>query len=164
MTMPGSPDYTVNLQACDDAKTLYYKVSVSDQQGEYVRGFGHLTENYNEALIYANVYYDQLSRSNVIVASYIEQPGTLAGQGALYAIGSFAQCSPDDSSFYNSLSEEFLERCRREANPDVNLIFRKIATRHKLNLYKESKFLKKLQQLGVLESTEGDNEYWVNEE
>jgi len=163
MINSGNPDYTVNLQACDDAKTLYYKVSVSDQQGDIVKGFSHLTENYNEALIYANVFYDELSRSNIIVASYVEQPGTLAGQGALYAIGSFAVSSSDDSSFYNSLSEEFLERCRREINPDVNLIFRKITTRHKLNLYKESRFLKKLQQLGVLESSEGDNEYWIED-
>ena len=136
-----NPDYTVNLEAKDDAKTLYYRVSVTDSQNRYVKGFTHKTENYNEALVFANVYFDELSRSNITVASYIEQPGTITGQGAQYVIGSFAAASPNEDEFYNSLSEEFLEHCRRENNPDINIIFRKIITRHKLNLYKESRFL-----------------------
>lgn len=158
------PDYTVNLQACDDSKTLYYKVSVTDEAGEDVRGFMHKTENYNEALIFAQAFFDELSRASIVVASYIEQPGTLTGQGALYTIGSFAATQPNEDAFYNSLSEEFLERCRRENNPDINVIFRKIVTRHKLNLYKESRFLRKLQQLNIVEESEGDNEYWIEDE
>jgi hypothetical protein len=158
-----NPDYTVNLEAKDDAKTLYYRVSVTDNQGNIVKGFTHRTENYNEALIYANTYFDEISRSNIVVASYIEQPGTLTGQGALYTIGSFAATTPNEDEFYNSLSEEFLEHCRREYNPDINVIFRRIVTRHKLNLYKESRFLNKLQKLGIVEESDGYNEHWIED-
>jgi len=157
-----NPDYTINLEAKDDAKTLYYKVSVSDIDGSIVKGFTHKTENYNEALIYAKTYFDELTRSNIVLASYIEQPGTITGQGALYTIGSFAATTPNEDEFYNSLSEEFLEHCRRESNADVNVIFRKIVNRHKLNLYKESRLLKKLQHLGIIEE-DGYDEYWIEE-
>lgn len=159
--MVKNPDYTVNLQACDDAKTLYYVVSVTDTDDKKVAGFTHKTENYNEALVYAKAFFDEISQSNVIVASYVEQPGILVGQGALYSIGSFAEGAPDDDMIYNSLSEEFVERCQREESPDVNVIFRKIITRHRLNLYKESKLLKRLQQLGILEGANDNDEYWV---
>ncbi len=160
--MNQDPHYTVHLQACDDTKTLYYKVSVIDNSDKKVKGFLHKTENYNEALIYARVFFDQLSQSNIVVASYIEQPGRVVGQGALYSIGSFAAEAPNEDGFYDSLSEEFLERCRRENNPDVNLIFRKVVQKHKLNLYKEGKFLKKLQRLNILEVDEDDS-IWVEE-
>lgn len=160
--MSQNPHYTIHLQACDDAKALYYKVSVIDDNDKVVKGFLHKTENYNEALIYARVFFDQLSQSNIVVASYIEQPGRVVGQGALYSIGSFATAAPNEDGFYDSLSEEFLERCRRENSPDINVIFRKIVQKHKLNLYKEGKFLNKLQQLGILESNE-DNGIWVEE-
>ena len=127
--MARNPDYTVNLQACDDAKTLYYTVSVTDAEDKKVAGLLHKTENYNEALVYAKVFFDEISQSNIVVASYVEQPGILAGQGALYSIGSFAEASPNDNALYDSLSEEFVERCQREDNPDINVIFRKIVTR-----------------------------------
>ncbi len=159
--MTKNPDYTVNLQARDNAKTLYYVVSVSDANNKKVAGFTHKTENYNEALIYAKVFFDEISQSDVVVASYVEQPGILAGQGALYSIGSFAEATPDDDALYNSLSEEFVERCQRDEDPDVNVIFRKVVTRHRLNLYKESKFLQKLQQLGILEKTDNSDERWI---
>jgi hypothetical protein len=158
-----NPDYTINLEAKDDAKTLYYRVSVSDTDGNIVKGFTHRTENYNEALIYAQTFFDELTKSNIVVASYIEQPGVITGQGALYAIGSFAATSPNEDEFYNSLSEEFLEHCRREPNPDVNIIFRKIVNRHKLNLYKESRLLIKLQQLDIIEESDDYNEHWIEE-
>ena len=156
------PDYTVHLKACDDAQTLYYKVSVSDIKDKAVRGFIHKTEDYNEALIYARVFFDQLVQSNIVVASYVEQPGRVVGQGALYSIGSFAAETPNEDNFYESLSEEFLERCRREEEPNVNTIFRAMIHRHKLNLYKEGKLLNKLQQLGVLESDQNDG-VWIYE-
>lgn len=159
--MVRNPDYTVNVRACDNAKTLYYVVSVTDVNDKKVAGLLHETENYNEALVYAKVFFDEIAQSNVVVASYVEQPGILAGQGALYSIGSFAEASPNEDSLYNSLSEEFVERCQREDDPDVNVIFRKVVTRHRLSLYKESKFLQRLQQLGILEKTDGDNEYWI---
>lgn len=159
--MARNPDYTVNVQACDNAKTLYYVVSVTDVNDKKVAGLLHETENYNEALIYAKVFFDEIAQSNVVVASYVEQPGILAGQGALYSIGSFAEASPDEGALYNSLSEEFVERCQREEDPDVNVIFRKVVTRHRLSLYRESKFLQKLQQLGILEKTDNDNEHWI---
>jgi hypothetical protein len=159
--MVRNPDYTVNLQACDDAKTLYYIVSVTNVEDKKVAGLLHKTENYNEALVYAKVFFDEISQSSAVVACYIEQPGILAGQGALYSIGSFAEVTPNDNALYNSLSEEFVERCQREENPDVNVIFRKVVTRHRLNLYRESRFLQRLQQLGILEKTDGDNEHWI---
>ena len=158
-----NPDYTINLEAKDDAKTLYYRVSVTDSQNRFVKGFTHKTENYNEALIFANTYFDELSKSNIIVASYIEQPGTIAGQGAIYVIGSFATAAPNEDEFYNSLSEEFLEHYRRENNPNINVIFRKIITKHKLNLYKESRFLVKLQTLGIVEKEDGSDEHSIEE-
>ena len=158
-----NPDYTVNLEAKDDAKTLYYRVSVTDRENKFVKGFTHKTENYNEAIIFAEIYFDELSKSTITVASYIEQPGTITGQGALYVIGSFAATAPNEEAFYNSLSEEFLEHCRRESNPDINIVFRKIITRHKLNLYKESRLLAKLQQLGVIEKESGFDEHWIEE-
>ena len=159
--MVRDPDYTVNLQACDNAKVLYYAVSVTDAKDKKVAGFLYKTENYNEALVYAKVFFDEISQSNVVVASYVEQPGILAGQGALYSIGSFAEASPDEGTLYDSLSEEFVERCQREEIPDVNVIFRKVVTRHRLSLYRESKLLQRLQQLGILDKTDGDNEYWI---
>jgi len=153
------PDYTVNLKACDDANTLYYRVSVLDSNNVEAAGFVHETENYNEALIYAKIYFDELTQNqNVVVASYIEQPGRLTGQGALYSIGSFVRPEEivSDEQFYNALAEEFNEHCLRENNADVNVIFRQIVAKHKLDLYKESKFLQHLQRLHIIDPIEED--------
>lgn len=160
------PDYTINLEACDDTNTLYYRVSVSDAKDQSMKGFSHETENYNEALIFAQCYFSELAKNNsVVVASYIEQPGRLAKQGALYAVGSFAALSDivGDEEFYDALSQEFIEHNQRQEKADVNAIFRKIINRHKLDLYKEGKFLGHLQKLGILEKQEGDDEIWVEE-
>ena len=160
------PHYTVNLQANDDTETLYYRVAVSDGKDKIVDGFVHETENYNEALIYAKVFFDTLAKGNIVVASYIEQPGRLAGQGALYSIGSFASKPSDivsDEEFYNSIADEFLEHQRRDTRGDINVVFRKLVTRHKLDFYKESKLLKHLQRLGILQEVENDDEFWVEE-
>jgi len=160
------PDYVVNLGARDDTNTLYYRVSVTDAQDVPVEGFIHDTENYNEALIYAKVFFDELAKnSSVVVASYIEQPGRLAKQGALYSVGAFAKASDivSDEEFYDALSQEFFEHCRREEKADVNVAFRKIVNKHKLDLYKEGKFLGYLQKLGILEKQEGDDEFWIEE-
>lgn len=160
-----NPDYTVNLRTKDDTETLYYRVAVTDSQDCEIHGFIHDTENYNEALMYAKAFFDELAQAKrVVVACYIEQPGRLAAQGALYSVGEFAAAPSEvvsDEEFYDRLAEEFIERCGRELNADVNVIFRKIIARHKLDFYKETKFLKQLQTLGVLAEQQDDSEFWV---
>jgi len=155
------PQYTVNLRARDDAATLYYRVSVTDSSDKETAGFIHETENYNEALIYAKVFFDELHNSKVVVASYIEQPYRLMGQGALYSVGSFAEAGAivSDKEFYTKLAEEFVDNSRQ--GKDINAIFRRIVTKHKLDLYKESKFINHLQQLKLIDS---DDQSWIEEE
>lgn len=160
------PDYTINLEARDDAESLYYRVAVTDSSDNMVKGFVHETENYNEALIYAKTFFDTLAQGKIVVACYIEQPGKLAGQGALYSIGRFAAKPSEvvsEEEMYDNLAEDFLEHCRRASNPDMNVIFRKIITRHKLDFYKESKLLRHLEQLGILKIASKPDELWVEE-
>lgn len=164
--MNNNPDYTVNLQASDDTETLYYKVAVTDSNDQVVAGFAHETENYTEALIYAKTFFDVLAKGNIVVACYVEQPGRLASQGALYSIGKFATKPTEivsDTELYDGIAEEFVEHSRRSSNPDVNVIFRKLVTRHKLDFYKEGRLLKHLQKLGLLEIVGNSDEYWVEE-
>ena len=166
MNTQSNPDYTINLQASDDTETLYYKVAVTDSKDKVVAGFVHETENYNEALIYAKSFFDTLAKGHIVIACYIEQPGRLAGQGALYSIGQFATKPAEiisDAELYDGIAEEFIEHCRRAPSPDVNVIFRKLVTRHKLDFYKEGKLLKHLQKLNLLEITGNSDEYWVEE-
>lgn len=157
-----NPDYTVNLRACDDDNTLYYRVSITDPNNKEARGFIHETENYNEALIYARAFFDELAQGRTIVASYIEQPGRLTGQGAIYSIDSFAEPEDivSDGQFYDALAEEFTEHCMREEDPELNVVFRKLVTEHKLDLYKESKLLQHLQKLNMIDPT--DDGRWVD--
>lgn len=161
-----NPEYTVLLQVCDNTSTLYYKAAVVDRRDKEVIGFVHASENYNEALACARVYFDELA-PDAVVASYIEQPGRLVGQGAFYAVGQFAARADDvvtDANFYDQIAQEFIERLIRGRKSHINVIFRRIVEKHKLDLYKEGKLLAYLQARKVVQTEEDDTETWLKKQ
>lgn len=161
-----NPDYTVQLQVCDDADTLYYKAAAVDRNNNEIIGFVHASENYNEALACAKIYFDELARE-ATVASYVEQPGRLTSQGAFYAVGQFAVRSNDivtDVDFYDQIAQELIERLIRGRKSHINVAFRRTVERHKLDLYKESKLLAYLQARKIIEIEEDDTEAWLKKQ
>jgi len=158
------PRYTVTLRVRDDTDTIYYRVAVEDNKEQEVSGFMHSSENYNEAFAYARIFFDELSQREKIIASYIEQPGMVTGQGALFSIGSFAAQYEDivsDEEFYKMLAHELIANIIRGPKRHINVIFRHIIQRHKLDIYKEKKFFQYLENEGIIKSEEDDVEGWL---
>lgn len=132
------PNITLQLRSEPSINLTYHVEIVEDKQT--IKLFS--SENYFQALLIAKrIFNDLRSKYNQIgdVEVIIE---SLHGRGACYEINdfSFDASFEDTDNFYQELVSEF-EIARLQNENNLNVVFRKLIDKHKLNEYQEQRFL-----------------------
>lgn len=134
---------TLILRSIEEADNLCYLVEFESES--YIKTF-YKGENYNQALLIASHVNSWLRQHlDTYFDLIIEQP---QGQGVIYlhsALDSFPEVSDDMADFYSQLCDEF-ETKKLGKMHDLNLLFRDLVNKNKLNQYQEHRFLKELKR------------------
>ena len=138
----------ISLERVADGEVLSYKTIVTNAKGVLIGNYKFETENYNQALLVAQLFYEEFQHRfpKLIIGSYVEQPYCLQHQGALYSASEFATPEVNMQSLYQTLKDDFVDKFNQDRLADINLVFRVVVANNKLNLYQERKFLEILRQ------------------
>lgn len=141
--------YSVNLVCKDDSDVYYYEVFVEDSQGNRQLEYHWQSENYNEVLFMAGIFFQKLSDLNIQVGSYVEQP---LGRGAIFKEDEFVEENEieNEDKLYSSLIDYYTNVDDEIYHKDPNVLFRSIVRAFKLNMYQEQKLLDTLKVTGIL--------------
>lgn len=136
------PNITLQLRSEPSINLTYYVEII--ENNETFQLFS--SENYFQALLIAKTIFNDLrtKRTTGDIEVIIE---SLHGRGACYEINdfSFDASFEDTDNFYEELVSEF--EMARLQQPDINIIFRKIVEKHKLNEYQEQRLLVRIRKI-----------------
>lgn len=144
-------DFIISLLRRNDIEDLRYRVFVEDEQGNVLTAYCYETDDYNEALKRARLYFLRLKEAGTErrIDVIIDKAAYNKCQDAIYLVDelNIDELRLDSNKFYNLLFGEFMSEARQN---DKNIAFRNIVNKNKLNIYVEQEFLLYLSKRGAI--------------